>query len=76
MFDVSFHLDGRTYEFEQPLPKRLQTAFRRAVDQASELSELDRATVTLQSGASFTIAATPALVSALRASRRAVASAR
>ena len=78
MVDVSFHLDGRTYDFEQPLPKRLRTAFRHAVDQADELADLERVQVTLQSGATpctFTIAATPALASALRARRRAKASA-
>ena len=78
MIDVSFHLDGRTYEFEQPLPRRLQAAFRHAVDSAGQLADVERVQVTLQSGAtpcSFTIAATPALRSALRARRRAVASA-
>ena len=75
MVDVSFHLDGRTYDFTQPLPKRLQGAFRHAVDSAGQLADLERVQVTLQSGASFTLPRTPALVSALRARRRALASA-
>ena len=76
--DVSFELDGRNYTFEQPLPRRLQAAFRHCVNAAAELSDLDRVQVTLQSGAtpcSFTIAATPALLSALKARRTAKASA-
>ena len=78
MVDVSFHLDGRTYEFSQPLPKRLRSAFRHAVDNAAQLADLERVQVTLQSGAtpcSFTMPATPALLTALRARRRAKASA-
>ena len=66
LVDVSFHLDGRTYDYEQPIPRRLQAAFRHCVNAAAELSDLDRVQVTLQSGAtpcSFTIAATPALLS-------------
>ena len=78
MIDVSFHLDGRTYDFEQPLPRRLQAAFRHCVNAAAELADLDRVQVTLQADAtpcSFTIAATPALLSALKARRTAKASA-
>ena len=75
--DVSFELDGRNYTFEQPLPRRLQAAFRHAVDNASQLADVERIQVTLQDATSciFTIAATPAVVSALRARRRPVASA-
>ena len=78
MVDVSFHLDGRTYDFTQPLPKRLRGAFRHAVDNAAQLADLERVQVTLQDDATpctFTLAATPALRSALRARRRPLASA-
>ena len=46
MGDVSFHLDGRTFTFEQPLPKRLRSAFSQCVNAAADLTDLDRATVT------------------------------
>ena len=75
MVSVIFHLDGRTFTFEQPLPKRLRTAFRHALDQADELADAERVTVTLQDATpcTFTLPATPALRSALRARRRAAA---
>ena len=64
MGDVSFHLDGRTFTFEQPLPKRLRSAFSQCVNAAADLTDLDKATVTLEVhgvASTFTIAATPAL---------------
>ena len=78
MVDVSFELDGRSYDFEQPLPKRLQAAFRHAVDNAGALADAERVRVTLQDATpcTFTLPATPALRSALRARRTAKASAR
>ena len=76
LVDVSFHLAGKTYDFSQPLPHKLQAAIRHAVDNAAQLADLERVQVTLLSGAtpcSFTMPATPALLTALRARRRAVA---
>ena len=64
MGDVSFHLDGRTFTFEQPLPKRLRSAFSQCVNAAADLTDLDKAAVTLDVhgvASTFTIAATPAL---------------
>ena len=69
MGDVSFHLDGRTFTFEQPLPKRLRSAFSQCVNAAADLTDLGRATVTLDVhgvASTFTIAATPALRSTTR----------
>ena len=79
MSDVKFHWGEETFSFIQPLPTRLQAAFRHAVDYASDLEDLERVSVSLDldgETSTFTLPATPALLTALRARRTAKASAR
>ena len=52
MVDVSFHLDGRTYEFSQPFPHSVcRPHFATPSTMLAQLADLERVQVTLQSGA-------------------------